>query len=269
VSHRVSILVVQLTAAGLLFGADRNITWSTEQQYGQTSVISMGQAPRPKVLRWPNRDIIVGYVGEAEAEAKPIDEWLYSFIGRNLAPGSLNEIAQALTADLNHLMQAAGSFQTPSLLHLGGFEYVDGQWKPRIYFIRNASGLTPEGSYVMGGQFDCSEEIIDPRYFGAKSGDEIRAQVATQLFSFRQGCDLPAFNIIDEAVRVALQGLVQWHPAQTHTAPTTLDDWTNHVKFEINTYGAYFASFYPPYEQLVGGGADVVSVAWPDDAPTS
>ncbi len=28
-------------------------------------------------------------------------------------------------------------------------------------------------------------------------------------------------------------------------------------------YGAYFGAFYEAFEQYVGGGADVMSVAWP------
>jgi hypothetical protein len=47
--------------------------------------------------------------------------------------------------------------------------------------------------------------------------------------------------------------------------PITLDDLAKHVAFEINGFGAYFASFYPPFEQFVGGDADVVTAAWPDN----
>jgi len=61
----VSILVVQLVSEGLLFGADRNVTTTVHQ--GAT--VASGQAPRPKVLRWPNRQAVVGYVGRAEIQA--------------------------------------------------------------------------------------------------------------------------------------------------------------------------------------------------------
>jgi hypothetical protein len=65
-------------------------------------------------------------------------------------------------------------------------------------------------------------------------------------------------------VHGALQGLIQHHPGGLHSVPTTLDDWSRHIKFEINTYGAYIASFYEPFEQYVGGGADVGTASWPE-----
>lgn len=46
--------------------------------------------------------------------------------------------------------------------------------------------------------------------------------------------------------------------------PTTLRQLVDHVKFQVHGYGAYFAAFYPPVQQFVGGGADVVTAAWPD-----
>jgi hypothetical protein len=80
-----SILVVQLVREGLLFGADRNITTTVRLGTGpQGTVIASGQAPRPKVLKWPNRPVVVGYVGRARIAGRYTDEWLYDFIGRNL-----------------------------------------------------------------------------------------------------------------------------------------------------------------------------------------
>jgi hypothetical protein len=83
------------------------------------------------------------------------------------------------------------------------------------------------------------------------------------LFSFRQGYDLAAFNAIDAALRAAMQTLVTAHPLQIHPFPTTLSEWAKHLRMSVLGYGAYFGAFYAPYEQYVGGGADVVSVPWP------
>jgi hypothetical protein len=75
-----SILVVQLVAEGLLLGADRNVTITVREG----EVIASGQTQQPKVLKWPNREIVIGYVGRAELNEQPTYEWLYEFIGRNL-----------------------------------------------------------------------------------------------------------------------------------------------------------------------------------------
>jgi hypothetical protein len=68
------------------------------------------------------------------------------------------------------------------------------------------------------------------------------------------------FNTIDMALRLAMNALIQ---NKLQPAPTTLNQLGDQVKFQIHGYGAYFASFYPPFEQYVGGGADVVTAAWP------
>jgi len=57
--------------------------------------------------------------------------------------------------------------------------------------------------------------------------------------------------------------IVNAHPGRIHPVPRSLQERTKHLKLAINTYAAYFESFYEPYERYVGGGADVVAAAWP------
>jgi hypothetical protein len=252
-------MVVQLTPAGILLGADRNVTSQVLLHGGHATTVLTGQAQRPKVLKWPNHELIVGYVGQANLAGKPTEEWLYAFIGRHLQFNNLQEVADALTADLNSLFHA---FPDQTLiLHLCGFEMETGEAKPRIYFIRNTTALTTTGNYVVGNQFDCSDEIIDPKYFGTKKGNQIRADlVPPAYFSFRQGYKLAAFNTIEVALRLAMNALVD---GKLQPAATTLEQLAKQVKFQIHGYGAYFASFNSPLEQFVGGGADVVTATWP------
>ena len=80
----------------------------------------------------------------------------------------------------------------------------------------------------------------------------------------RQGFDLGSFNTFDESLREALRQIVHAHPAAPIPVPTTLAHWEQHVRFAVLAYGVDFAAFYPPYQQYVGGGADVVSIPWPD-----
>jgi hypothetical protein len=258
----VSILVVQLVSEGLLFGADRNITTQLTKRDGSTEIIVSAQSQRPKVLKWPNRDVIVGYVGEGIVEGHPTDDWLYAFIGRNLDSPDLETVAQKLNAELDALYQAR-DFAGPMLLHLGGFEDVAGIWTPRVFFIRNTTALNEDGTYEVGPRFECSEELGQPHYYGGKTGDEIRQLLRETTFSFRQGYDLGSFGVFAEAFHEAVRAIILTHPGQPHPIPTTLDEWRKHVALAIHGYGAYFAAFYPPFEQYVGGGADVVSVAWP------
>jgi len=153
-----SILVVHLVPEGLLFAADRNIT-TTATGGGMTMI---GQSQRPKVLKWPNRDVIIGYVGAGMIGGKATDERLYAFVGRNLTFHDFASLADALTGDLNAAL-AAGDLTDALILHLGGFEDVASEWTPRIWFIRNTTDLTASGGYVQGHQFDRSEEIAQGR----------------------------------------------------------------------------------------------------------
>jgi len=242
----------------MLFGADRNVT----TQVGQ-DVIYVGQAQRPKVLKWPNRDAIIGYVGQAKIGDQMTDEWLYSYIGRNLGEATFTELATALAGDLEEAL-GRGEITSALVLHLGGFELVDGTWTPRVWFLHNTAGLTETGAYLLGEEFVHREELGQPEYFGGKTPAEIRAHVQQSVFSYRQGFDLAAFNLIDDALREAMRAIVHAHPGQPVPIPTTLTDWEKHVRLSILGYGAYFGAFYEPFEQYVGGGADVVSVPWPN-----
>jgi hypothetical protein len=261
----VSILVTHLVPQGLIFAADRNITTSISLP----PVTYIGQMQRPKVLKWPNVDVIVVYAGAGAIGGKATDAWLYDFIGRNLHFGDLDSLAATLTDDLNGALASGDLDASDSLiLHLGGFEKINGQWTPRIWFIHDTQGLRSDGSYIPGSTFTRSEEIPKPEYFGTATGNQIHAQVTAAvarggLFSFRQGFDLASFNPIDEALRAAMFAITRTHPNQPHPIPATLDEWEKHVRLAVLGYGAYFSAFYLPFQQYVGGGADVISVPWP------
>jgi hypothetical protein len=264
-SRRVSILVVHLVPEGMLFAADRNITATLPSRDGY---LLRGQLQRPKVLKWPNRDAIVGYVGEGRIGDTPTDEWLYAFIGRNIEFSDYTTLGQTLGTELEAAMQA-GDIAGPLTLHLGGFEQHDGQWTPRIWFIHNTAGLDDYGP-IQGTAFVWSDEIANEPYYPDKTGDEIRDAVRANVaagsllsFSFRQGYDLGAFNAIDTGLRDAMQAIVHGHPLNLHPFPTSLDEWAKHLRMAVLGYSAYFGAFYAPYEQYVGGGADVVSAPWP------
>jgi hypothetical protein len=254
----VSILVVHLVPQGLIFGADRNVTTQVGEE-----VIYVGQAQRPKVLKWPNRDAIVGYVGQAQIAGQMTDEWLYSFIGRNLGERTIEDLAVALAGDLDAAL-AEGAVEDALIIHLGGFEDGGDGWYPRVWFLHNTAGLTETGAYVLGDEFVVREEIGQPEYFGGLTSAAIQERVANNVFSYRQGYDLGAFNTIDDGLREAMRVIVHLHPGHPQPIPDSLHEIEKHVRLSILGYGAYFGAFFEPFQQYVGGGADVVSVPWPE-----
>lgn len=259
-----SVLVVQLVPQGILFGADRNVTWRTDAH----AVIRQGQTPRPKVMAWPNRDILIGYAGVGALDDEPTDRWLYRFIGRHLEE-PIEDVARALTRELQPLALPTGE---PLLSHIGGFEATDGHWLPRVWYVRNAWSLNPStGVYGdIRPEFQASEEIAQPHYFGGLSAHQLRDRVerladAWKPFWLHQGLGLATFNTLEQAMREAMRAVVETHPLKPHPRPASLEDWEKHLRMAIGTYGAYFEAFYLPFEQYVGGGSDVVWVPWPPD----
>ena len=232
----------------------------------------IGETQRAKVLKWPNREAVVGYVGAETVDRAPTDEWLYAFIGRNLGFTDFETLSAALEAELNVVMDAGG-LRGPMIVHLGGFENVAGDWTPRIWCIRNTTDMSPAG-YSLEAQFGRSDEIAQPAFFEGQTGSEIREAVTARaqkgdllIFSFRQGIDLAAFNAIDTGLRAAMMSITHTHPTTPHPYPTSLTEWSKHVRIAVLGYNAYFGAFFTPYEQNVGSVADVVHVPWPENPP--
>jgi hypothetical protein len=146
---------------------------------------------------------VVGYVGRAEFAGQHTDEWLYDFIGRNLDT-DLPQLAHELKSKLEFDLRGQTDVE-PMLLHLGGFVEDAGQWKPQVWYIRNATAST--GYQDIKDEFDISEEI--QTYFHGQTGDEIQA-LADQLahnwrpFWFHQGYDLNTFNTLEHVLRLGV-----------------------------------------------------------------
>lgn len=212
------------------------------------------------MLRWPNRPVVVGYVGRATVADEHTDEWLYDFIGRNLYadfPQLADELKSNLESDLRGQIDAHAM-----VLHLGGFVEDAGQWKPQVWYIRNSEAPYQD----IAAEFDVSDEI--QHHLPGKTGNEIRAHVeqmvhAWQPFQFREGIDLATFNTIDQVLRAGMHAIVETHPDQPLRFPDSLREWSKHLRMAILTYAAYFGAFYKPFQQYVGGGADLVWAAWP------
>jgi hypothetical protein len=255
-----SILVVEVVSEGLIFAADRNIT--LEDSSGN---VSRG-TPQPKVLQWPRKDVLFGFVGAATLAAKPVHEWLEGVRGEFASIGSLQELSEKLRdriQDQRALDEGTGPAQG-MIVHVGGFERNDGFWTPRIWHIWNDCGI---GLYHYLGfrkQYEVKEEFgatfstIHP--FEIRDHLKVRAK-QFQPFWYHQGFDLFTFNILQDAIKSSFRLLCEHHPQ--HDIPKTLEEWTRHTRMQVLMYGAYFEAFRPEPERFVGGGADIVTLPWP------
>ena len=108
-----SILVVEVLSEGIIFGADRNITYTDDN--GSTT---QGTS-RSKVFRWPTERFLFGFVGAATVGGLPMDEWLDSLKDEFANKTSLEEIAQELhqKLQLQRIIRSrtAGSLETITL----------------------------------------------------------------------------------------------------------------------------------------------------------
>ncbi len=258
-----SILLVEVVPEGIILGADRNIT-ITSTDAGRIEFRGLSQ--RRKVLRWPDRKALVGYVGEAEIGGAPTDDWLYDFIGRHVTFSSLRDLSEALRSEVEHQRAIDEKGGPPELLvlHLAGFEERDGVEVPEVWYVRNAYDLGPRGYKNVQKAYKSTEELWE--YFPGYSPATIRQRLKEladgyEPFWFHQGEDLATFNRLEAFVRAAFKQLCEQHP--DHSIPDTLGEWEAQVRMSVLTYGSYFQAFKGPTEQLVGGGVDTEAIAWP------
>jgi hypothetical protein len=153
----------------------------------------------------------------------------------------------------------------PMIVHIGGFEKVDGFWLPYVWFIRNTHGFGQFGYLDFRKDYSCSEEFW--KYFPSVDPSEIQRLLKVRAkqfnpFWFHQGMDLFTFNVLESSVRASFRLLCERHP--DHEIPKTLEDWSKHIRMQILMYGAYYDAFHSEGERYVGGGADVIFTPWPD-----
>jgi hypothetical protein len=74
--------------------------------------------------------------------------------------------------------------------------------------------------------------------------------------------NLAVFNTVSSAVKQAFAVLQR---SGHLPPPQNLDDWERHARMWVLIYGAYFEAFGAPGQRYVGGGADVLSIPWPDN----
>lgn len=267
-----SILVVEVVPGGIILGADRNITIrEVPPDFGEgLQKVTIGQSQRPKVLKWPNKKALVGYVDEAEIGGMPTDEWLYEYIGNNMEftcfKALANDLADKVQTQLSKDRDTRVAMPGHLLIHLAGFEKRESECVPVVWTIRNDSQFE-DGEYLdIKSEFQRGESFLSHFGLAGLSPKQIRDVVREQAsenqpLGFRQGVDLPIFNALEVSLRGAY--VLLSHTRPENFVPQTLREWEQHVRMTVLTYGAFFQAFRKPGEQFVGGGADTVCLEWP------
>jgi len=248
----------------MLFGADRNIT--RVDNTGTTFT------QRTKVLPWPQNRAALGYAGQAEIGGVPADEWFNDFIGRNSCFQTFEALAEQLRSEVERQRRSDEGAQNPEalIIHLGGFELRAGIHLPTIWLITNVWNLV-NGQYCdFRKEFKKTDEFWHQQYKHTHlPPTEVRDYLGGLAskhspFWFHQGFDLGTFNILEGFVKEAFKTLCDPRWGLGHSLPCTLSEWESQVRMSVLTYGAYFSAYKGQGAQFVGGGADVVSIPWPE-----
>lgn len=217
-----SLLVANVVPEGLIFAADRNLS--------NPDGCVVGTAP--KVLKWHDPALLVGYVGEALVAGEPMHEWLHRFLEQN-ATNDLRTLATRLADDLELGFAGLPESARGTIVHVGAFEQTDDGPLPAIWYIRDAE-IQSDGSIKHKARFEPRDELKqDPAsgdaYFGDATGEEIRAhlrsaQTPHPWAGYRQSFDLAVFGELDRSLWrfAALQ--------ERHRPPTVIEEWEPFMK---------------------------------------
>lgn len=257
-----SILVIEVTSNGIIFGSDRNVTTTN----ADGSKVQRKQTQ--KVLKWPNGKALLGFVGVGIIGGVSTSEWMTNFINRNSNFDALSELAEKLKNEVQQQRirdEEKNGITKGLIIHLAGFVKKNKIQVPEIYLIANVHGIGRYSYDPPDKHFGLSEEFW--RYFPDTKPREIRQILSVMAknftpFWFHQGFDLGTFNILGESIKIAFKQLCSLHPS--HEIPKTLEEWEKHMKMQVLIYGAYFEAFREKDEQFVGGGVDTVSINWPE-----
>jgi hypothetical protein len=153
-SVKCRILALEVLSEGIIFGADRSIT------YTHVNGTTTQGAPRLKVLKWPTESFLFGFVGAATVGGLPMDDWLDSIKDEFANKTSLEEIAQSLHGKIQS-QRAIDEGDNPAeglIIHVGGFERKNDIWLPFVWHISNAYKLGKFGYLPdFRKRFVCSE----------------------------------------------------------------------------------------------------------------
>ena len=257
------MLVVEVVSEGMIFGADRNITVTHPD--GRTKQSSRQR----KVMKWPNNKTLFGFVGAATIGGQSVENWLQSIRLEFEKMSSIEHVAQELRCRIE-AQRKADEGDNPSvamIVHLGGFEQRNGIWLPFEWHVTNTHKLGRFGYLDIDQNYTCTEHMHGPlsplRGIDPSEVRKLLGVLAKQFqpFWFHDGLDLFTFNVLESSIKSSFKLLCEHHP--DHRIPTSLKEWSKHVRMQILMYGAYYNAFKPVGKRYVGGGADIEYLPWP------
>ncbi|MGB2809447.1 MAG: hypothetical protein WBC22_17025 [Sedimentisphaerales bacterium] len=272
-----SILLSGYYPEGIVFAADKNATITYVRRSGQKRHV---EPTATKVLSWPHRKAVVGFVGLGILVGLKLDEWMRIFIAGNRDFDSLDTIAehmqQAIQEDFNREYPEDTDLSNAHLIvHLGGFTRRENVAVPVMYHIWNHGDIDPRTGEYPGAQrtFKLREDVESQFKTWPNPNDYprcVRQRLQRMIderryFWFNNGADFGAFNVFKDAIWQALHVVKD---AGFGPKATGLGARVAFCKMAVEVFGSYFTHHYDPEDRAVGGGVDVAFIPWPegDDA---
>jgi len=270
-----SILLSTYWKDGIVFSADRNATIVYETGATVRRYVEVGAVT--KVLSWPHRRALVGFIGLGRLAGLRIDEWVRQFIAANRDFQSIDQVAE----DLRGLLQSDFHKDYPpgtdvrragAIVHLGGYKAHEGVVVPVAYVITNIPGLLPR---LLPGclypdatrEFTVSDQLpAVMEKWGAAYPSGVREKIAAiedrgDFLWWNNGYMYPAFNLFKGSLWATLKDLRQ---EAMLPETTTMKDRVAFSELAVAVFGLFFEHYFLPQERAVGGGADTEWIPWPE-----
>jgi hypothetical protein len=272
-----SILLSAYYPEGIVFVADKNATITYRTPAGERKYV---EPTATKVLSWPWRRAIAGFVGLGHLAGHTMDEWMRVFIAGSHEFDDICTLAAGLKARIQDDFRKdfspnADLSNAQLVIHLGGFTVKEETAVPVMYHIWNHGSVDPKtGEYPPGERtFQISEDIErDFTTKGWPSPEDYPTRIRHRLQNminerrylwYNNGANIGAFQIFRDHIWHALYAVQDrgfGPPASGLGARVAF------CKMAVEAFGSYFTHNYYPEDRVVGGGVDAAHIPWPESA---
>jgi hypothetical protein len=268
-----SILLSGYYPEGIVFAADKNATIT----YGTSGEKRHVEPTATKVLSWPHRRAVVGFVGLGRLVGLGLDEWMRVFIAGNRDFDNFDSLAENLRQkiqedfDQEYTMDMDVS-DAHLVVHLGGFTRKHNVPVPQMHCIWNYGPIDPRtGQYPPAQRtFNLCESVEAsfkqwprPEDYPERVRERLQRMIdERRYFWFNNGANFAAFNVFKDAIWQALHVI---QDAGFGPNVTGLGARVAFCKMAVEVFGSYFTHHYDPEDRAVGGGVDVAFIPWPEE----